>query len=202
MKRRRRTIGPRKARLRRARREERSGSPAVRLRAWRDSRHGLVLRSWLVFVACFATLHTILAHDPGSILEYANEWTARATALALWLIGMGGHAQGTTVYSEVLPVRIIAECTGIVPILLFTSAVIAYPCRWRPKLLGILLGVPAILLCNLIRLVSLCLVGHWFPEAFEVTHLLVWQSLIVFLTIVVWIVWTLTCVRSDAEQPA
>lgn len=38
---------------------------------------------------------------------------------------------------------------------------------------------------------TLCYVYRSYPQAFETLHMLVWQSLMIFLTLVVWIVWFL-----------
>ena len=79
---------------------------------------------------------------------------------------------------------------------IFIAAVIAHPARWGRRLLGIGLGVPALVVINIVRLVSLCYVGALRPDLFDVAHELVWQSLMVFLTVVLWLVWAVTLGRS------
>ena len=85
--------------------------------------------------------------------------------------------------------RIIPECTAVYPIGLFACGVLAFPCGWRRRLAGIGLGVPVLVLINLLRLVSLCYLGERFPSLFDTAHLLVWQSLMIFLTVLTWLLW-------------
>jgi len=166
-------------------------------------RHGIVLRAWLVFVLAIAGLVTVqfilslyTGFDP-----WINQATANMLAAALWLLGVGGEASGEVVSSKIFSAEIIAECTAIFPIMIFLAAVIAYPCTWKKKLLGMALGVPAILFINLIRLVSLFYIGYWFPNWFETAHLLVWQSLIIFFAVLLWLVWAeLFAHRHEAQR--
>ncbi len=156
---------------------------------WR--RNGVILRAWLVFAAMIALFTTILLflNLYTGFDQWLNQATAAMLAGALWLLGAGGQAVGTIVTSKVFSAEIITECTAIFPIMIFLAAVIAYPSRWKQKLWGIVLGVPAILFVNLIRLVSLFYIGYWFPSIFETAHLLVWQSLIIFFAVLFWLIW-------------
>lgn len=161
---------------------------------WQRNRR--VLRPWSVFVLTYAALLTLFFLWPATLLNrYLTAWTARTTAWALWLLGADGRADGTLVTSSIFTVKIIDECTAVFPIMIFLAAVVAYPSRWRKKLVGAALGVPALLLVNLIRLVSLFYIGHWFPDAFETAHLLVWQSLIIFFTVLLWLLWAVRIAR-------
>ena len=166
------------------------------------ARNKVVLRSWLVFVAVFLGLLALFVRWGSLIQEQAVAWTARATAGALALLGADGRADGSLVTSSLYSVRIIFECTGVFPVMIFVAAVIAYPCGLRPKLLGLGVGVPGLLLLNEIRLVSLFYVGYWFPQVFDTLHLVVWQSLMIFFTVLLWLLWSSRFGTDHAAQPA
>lgn len=156
---------------------------------WR--RNKLIIRAWTVFALMIGVFTTVLLvlnlyTDFDSWLNHA---TAAMLAGALWLLGAGGQTVGTVVTSKIFSAEIITECTAIFPIMIFLAAVIAYPSGCKKKLWGILLGVPAILFVNLIRLVSLFYIGYLFPSVFEAAHLLVWQSLIIFFAVLFWLIW-------------
>jgi exosortase H (IPTLxxWG-CTERM-specific) len=167
-------------------------------------RNGVILRAWTVFAAMIALFTTLLLVL--NLYTGFDDWLNRATAAmlagALWLLGAGGQTVGTIVTSKVFSAEIITECTAIFPIMIFLAAVIAYPSRWKQKLWGIVLGVPAILFVNLIRLVSLFYIGYWFPSVFETAHLLVWQSLIIFFAVLFWLVWVELFVHRGQMQHA
>ena len=122
-------------------------------------------------------------------VERAALLTAQMTAWALRLLGAEAQANGKLVSSSIFSVEIIWECTAVFPIAVFVAAVLAYPCSWASKAFGVLAGVPLLIGVNLVRLVSLCYIGRAYPAAFETAHLLVWQSLFVFVTTLAWIVW-------------
>jgi exosortase H (IPTLxxWG-CTERM-specific) len=167
-------------------------------------RNGVILRAWTVFaamIALFTTLLLVLNLYTG-FDDWLNAFTAQMLAGALWLLGAGGQAVGTIVTSKVFSAEIITECTAIFPLMIFLAAVIAYPSRWKQKLWGIVLGVPAIVFVNLIRLVSLFYIGYWFPSVFETAHLLVWQSLIIFFAVLFWLVWVEIFVHRGQMQHA
>lgn len=165
-------------------------------------RYGTVLRAWVLFIATIGALHAILAWSDTRIWKYATNGTARVTAWTLSLLGTAARAQGETVSSSLYAVDIIRECTAVNPIILFTAAVVAYPCRKRSKILGVSLGVALILLTNVVRLVSLVYIGQSYPGAFETAHMLVWQSLIIFVTVFLWVLWALTIGGDHELRPS
>lgn len=149
-----------------------------------------VVRAWLILagtIASFLLLQPFLIYS--GVIHGANVITAYMLAFALWLLGAGGQAEGTAVYSELFSLEIIAECTAILPIIVFLAAVLATPASKRDKVWALAVGLLAIMLFNLMRLVSLVYIGYLAPEAFKTVHLLVWQPLIILFSIVLWLLW-------------
>lgn len=90
-------------------------------------------------------------------------------------------------------------CDALAPAALFVSAVLASPVSIRSRLIAALGGITILLVINLFRIISLYLTRiHW-PKAFDVMHLDVWQSLFIFLAILLWAVWA-TWERSRARK--
>ncbi len=167
-------------------------------------RNKLIIRAWAVFALMIGVFTTLLLflNLYTNFDAWLNQATASMLAGALWLLGAGGQTVGTVVTSKIFSAEIITECTAIFPIMIFLAAVIAYPSGWKKKLWGILLGVPAILFVNLIRLVTLFYIGYWFPSVFETAHLLVWQSLIIFFAVLFWLIWVELFVHRGQVQHA
>ena len=149
----------------------------------------LVLKAWFLFLAVFGGQMALLSWADPWLTPRVNAATAQMTAWALRLLGQEAHVEGPVVDNPILSIEVVWECTGITAISLFLSAVVAYPCPWSRKLQGLAWGVPALLLINIVRIVSLIYIGHWFPRAFENAHVLVWQSLFIFFTVILWLVW-------------
>jgi len=131
-----------------------------------------------------------------------NLWTAETSAWALRLLGANGRAQGDTVVSSVSTFRIVSECTALYPAVIFVSAVAASPVAWTQKLVGTLVGLPVLAIVNLVRIVSLCYIDHRYPAALDTAHVVVWQSLMIFLTVLVWLVWIVHSKGTHETSPA
>lgn len=99
-------------------------------------------------------------------------------------------------------IEVVDACDGVIPSCIFLAAVLAVPGHWRAKLWGCLLGVPAILAINLVRIVSLVLLGAWRPDLFEKVHIYVGQALVIASSLALWLSWAERFVRPGARGSA
>ena len=149
----------------------------------------IVLKASIVFLATYVGLMTIVFFWGAEAIELpVNRWTARSSAWALRLLGAGATARGDLVDSSVASIRIISECTALYPAVIYVAAVVATPLPWRRKLWAAL-GLAVLAFVNLLRIVSLCYILKWYPGAADAAHYVVWQSLMIFVTVLLWILW-------------
>ena len=102
---------------------------------------------------------------------------------------------GTYLRFESFDAVIVEACNGVLPTYIFVAAVLAFPSGWRDKLRGVLIGVPAVFAINLVRVVSLMLVGARRPDLVERVHIDVWQTAVVALAMGLWVFWVERYVR-------
>ena len=146
--------------------------------------------SWAILAASLGLALAIYYGFLGSAwVEYVAAWTADWTSWSLNLLGTSTRVNGTILSSDTFAVNVVAECTAIGPLVLYVGAVAAYPARLGAKGLGVLIGLVALTLVNLVRIVSLFLIGSAYPQYLEVAHLLVWQTAIILFAIVLWLLW-------------
>ena len=160
-----------------------------------------VFKHWLKFVGILGFLVAVSQLAANWLNYRLAASTAAASAFFLRILGAEGTANGVMLSAKPCNFEIIGECTAHYPMAIFIAAVLAFPCTLRRRLLGIALGIPTILMINQVRLVSLCYIRGWFPQMFETAHVLVWQSLIVFFTVLIWVVWATTLGRGDETRP-
>jgi exosortase H (IPTLxxWG-CTERM-specific) len=86
-------------------------------------------------------------------------------------------------------VAIEAGCNGVEATLVLCAAILAYPAPWRHKAIGLAVGVLAVQLLNIVRVISLFYLGQWNLDVFEWAHQYVWQALIMLDVLVVWLIW-------------
>jgi exosortase H (IPTLxxWG-CTERM-specific) len=97
-------------------------------------------------------------------------------------------------------VSIEAGCNGIEACLILLAALLAYPARWRDKLMGMGIGFAAIQAVNLVRIITLFYLAGWSIAIFEFAHLYLWQALIMLDVVVVWLVWMRWVAQQDFRR--
>jgi exosortase H (IPTLxxWG-CTERM-specific) len=117
--------------------------------------------------------------------------TARLSGAALGLLGQDTTVRGVFISSPQFSVRIVRGCDAVEPIALFVCAVLAFPSPLMRKLPGIIAGVLVLAILNLVRIVSLFLIGAYVPCIFDVMHVDVWQGVFIVLAMMLWILWLL-----------
>ena len=84
---------------------------------------------------------------------------------------------------------IVKECTAVGPTLLLVMGMLGYPAPLSRKFWGVLFSVLGLFLLNQVRIASLFLIGINFPSVLEVSHLIIWQGILVLTAVIIWIVW-------------
>lgn len=114
---------------------------------------------------------------------------ARVSGATLDLLGQNVTMQGTMIKSPRFAVNIKNGCNGIEAMLIFLAAVLAFPAPWTSRLAGLAIGILAIQVVNLIRVVALFLTGVYFPSFFDTSHTVVWQTVVILFGVLLWIFW-------------
>lgn len=170
---------------------------------WRFPISARGVRAIVVFVVLMGLFYGFV-HTP------ANETTAFRSYLALIarvvggilsLFGYQSSVTDTVIHTPQFSLEIVRGCDAIEPAATYIAAVLASPVGVWPRLPGILIGTAAIMLVNLVRIVSLYFVGVYYPSAFIMIHEGVWQAAFVVLAIVFWAVWVQWATRGTRERP-
>lgn len=114
---------------------------------------------------------------------------AKASGIALDLIGQDIQMTGTIIRSDRFAVNIKNGCNGVETMIIFLAAVIAFPSSWRSRIIGLVGGCLAIQAVNLIRVVALFLTGAYFPALFDSSHTVIWQTIVILFGVLLWIFW-------------
>ena len=123
------------------------------------------------------------------LVEPFTAVVAKASGLALSVIGQDISMQGTIIRNPTFAVNIKNGCNGVETMVIFLAAVLAFPATLRSKAIGLALGVLAIQGINLVRVVALFLTGVYFPSFFDSSHTVVWQTVVILSGVVLWILW-------------
>lgn len=161
----------------------------------RGSEPSLTRRRSLAFLARFAGLLGLLyvavalrPVDEAVIVPFTGV-IARVSGAILNGLGEPAAVAGTEIRSRTFAVQIENGCNGLETVLLFASAVLAFPAPWKKRLAGLALGFAAIELVNLVRVVTLFWIGTHRPALFSTSHTVLWQSLVVLFGVLLFLLW-------------
>lgn len=156
----------------------------------------LFLLNLVVLGAAYAHL-TASYHDSIVPLMHA---TAHIVGFVLSVFSSSVSYDGAHCILQGFAVEIIDECTGLLEMVIFLSAVVSFGATGRKKALGLLLGIPAIYMFNLVRIIVLIVVGAYWPGAFNFMHIYFWQVTLILMIGSVWVGWLYLVVYRE-EKP-
>jgi exosortase/archaeosortase family protein len=135
-------------------------------------------------------------------VPWHHQLIAKVSGGMLTVLGQDITVADTSISSQMFSVQIVRGCDAVEAIALYVCAVLAFPLPFLKKLPGIIAGVLLLLVLNLVRVVSLFLIGVYSPTIFDMMHIDVWQALFIFLAVLLWILWLLWATRSQlVTQP-
>jgi exosortase H (IPTLxxWG-CTERM-specific) len=162
------------------------------------------VRFLVVFLVVLGASFSLLAWRPVNdhLVEPFTAGIARASGVALQLIGQDVTRHGTVLRTPDFAVNIRNGCNGVEAMVILLAAILAYPAPWRARLLGLGLGALVIQAVNLVRVVALFLTGAYFPRFFDSSHTLVWQSVVILVALLVWLFWAQRLARGGRPTEA
>jgi len=139
----------------------------------------------------------------GDWLEGYLAWYARMAGFVLHLVDSSVLVTGRTIQGR-FSLEIIRSCDAIEVNILFASAVLAFPARAKKKVFALAIGLTALVVVNLLRIVSLYYVGLYRMAWFETVHLELWPLGMVgaaAISFVLWARWLGTTTGRQADAP-
>lgn len=168
------------------------------------------LRFALIFLVAAGALFAIYSfpyQENGISEHWFHRYLAGYARLAGGVLGLFDrqvHVEGTVIDGR-FSLNIVKSCDAMEASLLFLAAIVAWPGRWRRKILAAAVGLVALTLLNVVRICTLYAVGIHFPRAFEPLHVEIWPLLLILATIgnfIVWARWMRPGPAADAPPEA
>jgi len=149
------------------------------------------VRFLAIFLVLLAAGFSLVAWNPVNdrVIEPFTAGIAVVSGAALELIGQDVTMRGTVIRNPRFAVNIRNGCNGVEAMLIFLAAVLAFPASWKARAIGLALGAVAIQAVNLVRVVALFLTGAYWPDVFDASHTVVWQSVVILAAVLLWILW-------------
>lgn len=162
-------------------------------------KYGSVFRFLLVFCVLMGVFYTITVLSPlyrGQVFPWYLRLNARVAGWLLRVLGQQISVVDNSISSPSFSVSIVRGCDAVEPTALFVCAVLAFPVHFMKKIPGVITGILFLALVNLVRILSLFLIGVYLPKLFEVMHVDTWQALFILLALLFWCFWLLWASKS------
>jgi len=143
----------------------------------------------LAFTLSCLGLYWAIYSLPPSLTGTVNEHTAAALGMLLNVLGFPVTTVRDTVSGGGLAFRIIPECTPLFSSCLFACFIAFHPAALSQKAVGLVMGIPALYLGNLVRLAATYVVSLHDRRLFDVVHAYLGQVFTIFLVIMVCLFW-------------
>lgn len=175
--------------------------PEADIPFWRKNRREMTFL--VLFVVLLAGSFTLISLNwvNDHVIEPFTGGIAKVSGATLDLLGQDVRMQGTIIRGRKFAVNIRNGCNGVEAMLIFLAAVLAFPAPWRARLLGLALGAVAIQAVNLVRVVALYLTGAYFPSWFDASHTVIWQTVVILFSVLLWILWA-NRLAAPTREPA
>lgn len=153
-------------------------------------------RAQVLFLAKFfgvlLAAYLLIAWNPVNdrVIVPFTEGIANVSGALLNVMGQQVTVQGTAVSSARFGVNINNGCNGVEAMLILLACIVAFPATARARIAGLLLGAVVVQLLNEVRIISLYLLGAYYPRLFDLFHTAVWQIVIILAAIAFFLVWS------------
>ena len=139
-------------------------------------------------LAGWAIAIVVLALVP-DIERWAVAGTVASVGATLRLVSLNPAISGATISLGSAALQIIPECTPVMPVVLLATAMVGYPTPVRWKLAGIAVGIAALWLYNVARMIALVATLAWWPQSFKFVHVYLWQSVTLLVVTALFLIW-------------
>jgi exosortase/archaeosortase family protein len=114
---------------------------------------------------------------------------ARFSAALLSALGEQCNVSGASIFKAGCGITVEPNCSAIEFIVFYFAAVFSFPAPLLRKILGLFLGGSCIFGLNLLRIASLYWIESHLPAFFDVAHMRAWPSVLVIVTLLLFIAW-------------
>lgn len=137
----------------------------------------------------------------GDAVYAFQKWVARTVGWCLQATSVSVRVDDTTISIGGRQIEVAVECTGIKPTAVFWAGVLAFPCAWRSRAIGLLTGLIGVGVLNVLRIVALGLAAGYNYSWFDPLHAVLMQGFVVVFVAPLWIIWMLRTIRVPTPLP-
>lgn len=148
--------------------------------------------SFTIIMVSFVIIVLPFYHEDmlGTLLAPWTRLTTRVTLALIHCIGMEAVRNATIIsHPDGFAYEIYYRCTSFLPVAFLCVSILAYQRPLHYKFIGLIVGVPILMLINLVRLVHLFYIGVNNPSVFRIVHSVIWLIIMIIVILSLWVIW-------------
>ncbi len=145
------------------------------------------------FLLVIALLYVVIALNPVNdhvIVPFTEGITSISAAMLRGIGQVAEVSEGTLIRTTGFIVDVKNGCNGIEAIILLIAAIGAYPAPIKQRLFGIIAASIALQAINIVRIAMLVWLGAHYPDIFQLFHVAVWQTVIILISVLLFLLWS------------
>jgi exosortase/archaeosortase family protein len=113
------------------------------------------------------------------------------------MVGIPATVDGNVIHTPTRDLQVDPQCTAVDLLCVFAALVLAYPLKWRLRLIALVLGAIVLQVANIVRLVGVAWVSEFLAgRSFDMVHDYLFEFGMVFVVMMMWAVWLSLARRS------
>jgi len=154
---------------------------------------GFLVRFALLCIIFYIPI-AIPAIEAMTVAPFTRGLTAVSGAI-LRGIGQPVTTSGTIIRGGAFAVDIKNGCNAVEAVAFLAAAILAFEAPIALRVIGAIAGSLILELLNVIRIITLYLLGRYHRDWFDMFHLAVWQSVMFGVAVLIFLVWTSRATR-------
>lgn len=147
---------------------------------------------FIIFISIFIAAHSLYYFSsPLKVPLTLQNTNTRISSTIINLITPKEetYAEDTAIISGGYSMSVAWGCEGIEGIFMLIAALVAYSMKRKWKIYGILAGTALLFFLNIFRLIFLFYTFKYKPSLFDIMHVYVGQTFIIFFAVLFFVVW-------------
>ncbi|GAB1372511.1 hypothetical protein MASR1M45_25730 [Candidatus Kapaibacterium sp.] len=142
-----------------------------------------------IYIGIIILYYVFISFDNNPILEIYINITSKISALILSIFDSSIIADKQLISGSKFSVILSFGCEGSEPVAIFFAGVMSYPSVIKYKLQGLVIGLPALYLLNIIRIILLYFIGVNFNTLFDFAHTTLFPIIFILIALAFWMLW-------------
>jgi len=161
--------------------------------SYSDTPKPSVVKFLLTYLLMMGLFLVLIGYEPiKQVLDLNGLYTKMIVTISAWMLTpfrIVENVTDTTITIAGIRMQVLFGCSGLEAFLIYSVGIMSFPSLLIRKLWGILAGFVILQVINVLRIVSLGLVGAYAPGFFPTFHIYIAQGMMIAVALMIFMFW-------------